>query len=73
MLRLRDLATVLIMLTQLDGRPIWVESTAIIAVKPAHEAGQCHHPYGAAVRVGTTNLCVKETTDEIRQRVRDAK
>jgi hypothetical protein len=60
----------LIMLTQLDGHPIWVESTAIIAVKPA--SGQCNKPSNAGIRLGTINLCVLETPGQIRELIYNA-
>ena len=63
----------LIMLTQLDGNPIWVESSAIIIVKQSHtgyhQQRQCSHAAGAAIRVGTMGLCVKEVPDQIRRKI----
>jgi len=40
----------LIMLTQLDGSPIWVESAAVQAIRPAIHS-HCHTPHGAAIRL----------------------
>lgn len=62
----------LIMLTQLDGNPIWVESSALFIVKPSHTAGTskhvaCAHPAGSAIRVDGQALCVKETPGVIRE------
>lgn len=64
----------LIMLTQLDGNPIWVESTAVIIVKPS-ETGpqhQCKPPAKATISVGGRGLCVRETPDEIREKIRNS-
>lgn len=66
---MRNALLALIMLTQLDGNPIWVESSAIVIIKPSFK--QCHGG-GAAIRVNGTGLCVKETADEVREK-RDAK
>lgn len=67
----------LIMLTQLDGNPIWVESSAIVLVKQSHtgvsEHRQCSTNAGAAIRVGTMGLCVKEGPDQIRRKIDDAR
>ena len=60
----------LIVLTQLDGSPIWVEATQVQIIRMrSHECGQ---GTGSVVRIGTTNLCVKETSDEIRAKIREA-
>lgn len=65
----------LILLTQLDGNPIWVESTSIVIVKQSQTGHsphrQCHTPAGAAIRVGTMGLCVKETPDVIRSKIHE--
>jgi hypothetical protein len=60
----------LILLTQLDGGPIWVESKAIQAIRPSRDSGQCHHGGGSAVRLASIGLCVRETPDEIRELIR---
>jgi hypothetical protein len=61
----------LVMLTQLDGNPVWVESTSIQAIRPAD--GQCHGAHGAALRLGSIGLCVKETPEEIRKKLNETK
>lgn len=63
----------LIMLTALDGSPIWVESTQIVIIRPARENRQCGETVGAGIRVGAATLCVRETPYEIEKRVREAK
>jgi uncharacterized protein YlzI (FlbEa/FlbD family) len=65
-------ALVLVMLTQLDGNPIWVESTAVQAIRPAIHS-HCHTPHGAAVRLSGIGLCVKETPEQVREKIRSAK
>jgi uncharacterized protein YlzI (FlbEa/FlbD family) len=67
---MRDVVFSLILLTQLDGTPIWVEATAIQAIRPSHDTGQCHRGYGSAIRLSSIALCVKETPDEVREKMR---
>lgn len=64
-------AFALIILTALDGSPIWVESTQIQIIRPATK--QCHTDIGAGIRVGTVAICVRETPEQIQKRMRDAK
>ena len=63
----------LIMLTQLDGNPVWIESSAIVIVKQSHTGlkpeRQCATNAGAAIRVGSLGLCVKETPELIRKKI----
>ena len=64
----------LIMLTQLDGTPVLVESTQIVIItqaRPGHK--MCGDSTGAGIRVGATGLCVRETQKQIEKMVRDAK
>ena len=61
----------LITLTALDGSYILVESTQITIVRlRSHE---CALGAGAVIRVGLTTLCVRETPDEIRDRIQEAR
>jgi uncharacterized protein YlzI (FlbEa/FlbD family) len=62
----------LIMLTQLDGSPIWVESTAVQAIRPAMHS-HCHNPHGAAIRLSGIGLCVKETPERVREKLREGR
>jgi len=62
----------LIVLTQLDGSPIWVESAAVQAIRPAIRS-HCQVPHGSAIRLSGIGLCVRETPDEVREKVRSAK
>ena len=57
----------LIMLTQLDGSPIYIEHSAIYVVNPS-EAGkhrQCPPDAGTVIVVGTRGLCLRESVDEV--------
>jgi uncharacterized protein YlzI (FlbEa/FlbD family) len=63
---------VLIMLTQLDGSPIWVESAAIQAIRPTQHS-HCHVPHGAAIRLTGIGLCVRETPEQVREKIKGAK
>lgn len=61
----------LIMLTQLDGNPIWVEHSMVHIIKP-HETGRhptCPHNTGTAITVGPRGLCLKETVDQVCDKV----
>ncbi len=68
---LRALFFSLILLTQLDGKPIWVESTAVIIVKG--QSTDCQHGHGSTISVAGRGLCVRETIDQIREKVEKAK
>lgn len=59
---------VLIMLTSLDGSPIWVESSQVQIVRPATQ--QCQSANGSGIQVGSVAVCVRETPDEIREKLR---
>jgi len=61
----------LIMLTALDGTPVWVESTAVQVIRPS--TAHCKSGHGAAIRVTSMALCVRETPEEIRVKLKDAK
>lgn len=64
----------LIMLTALDGTPVWVESTAIQIIRPARTGNkQCGESVGAGIRIGTTSLCVRETPEQIQRQIKDAR
>jgi hypothetical protein len=60
---------VLILLTQLDGNPVWVESKAIQAIRPSRDSGQCRFGGGSAIRLSSMGLCVREKPDEIREKI----
>jgi len=59
------------MLTALDGTPVWVESTAVQVIRPS--TAHCKSGHGAAIRVTSMALCVRETPEEIRVKLKDAK
>jgi len=69
-MKLAGLVLTLILLTALDGKPVWVESTAVVIIRT--QSHECQHGHGSVIRVGANALCVRETADEIRQKVRDA-
>jgi len=58
---------VLIMLTSLDGSPIWVESSQVQIVRPATQ--QCQSQNGAGIQVGSTRVCVRETPAQIQEKL----
>lgn len=60
----------LIVLTQLDGSMIWVESTAVVIIRThSKECGPGAH---SVIKIGSTAICVTETADEIRAKIREA-
>ena len=59
----------LVLLTALDGSPLWVQRCDIQILREANI--QCHHKGGAGIKVLGTSLCVKETVDTIREIVND--
>lgn len=61
----------LIMLTQLDGTPIWVESSVVQVIRPATQ--QCRQMKGSGIQVGAVALCVRETPEEIKAKVERVK
>lgn len=58
----------LIMLTALDGSPVWVEATQIQIIRIG--STECGPNTGAVIRVGLTTLCVKETQDTVREKIK---
>ena len=66
---MRRVMVMLILLTQLDGNPVWVESKAIQAIRPSRDSGQCRYGGGSALRLSAIGLCVKEKPDEIREKI----
>jgi hypothetical protein len=60
----------LIILSALDGSPVWVESTQVIIIRT--HSKECGPGTGAVIRVGTIALCVKESEGVIRQKIREA-
>jgi hypothetical protein len=65
---MRNLLFSMILLTSLDGKPIWVESTAVVIIRTqSHDCAQGH---GSTILVGSRGLCVKETPDQIRELIR---
>lgn len=59
---------VLVVLTALDGSPILVESTQVQIIRV--HSKECGPGAGAVVRIGSTTLCVKETQEEVRDKVK---
>ena len=61
----------MVMLTQLDGTPVWVESTRVEIIRlRSHECGP---GTGAVIRMSNTSLCVKESPDQIRERLKESR
>jgi hypothetical protein len=60
----------LIVLTSRDGSPIWVEATQVQIIRI--RSAECGPGAGAVIRIGQSTLCVKETSDEIREKIREA-
>jgi hypothetical protein len=63
---MRTMTLALIILTQLDGSPILIESDSITIIKPAHSGVEhCRHGHGSAITTGGRGLCLKETPQQI--------
>jgi uncharacterized protein YlzI (FlbEa/FlbD family) len=61
------LVLALILLTQLDGNPIWIETSHLSIIKT-----HCHNKPGSVIAVGGRELCVRETADQIREAIKNA-
>lgn len=55
------------MFTTLDGKPVWVESTQVLIVRQSLD---CARGSATTILVGGKPLCVKETVDEVREKVK---
>jgi hypothetical protein len=64
------LALALILLTSLDGKPIWVESSAVVIIRT--QSHECQDGHGSVIRVGSNALCVREKPDQIRELIYNA-
>ena len=64
---MRNLLLGFILLTQLDGSAVFVESTQIQIIRV--RSSECGHGAGCVIRVGSTTLCVKETADQVRKKI----
>lgn len=64
---MRKFLLILILLTTLDDKPVWVESTQVIVVRRSLD---CAHGSATAVLVQSKALCVKESVDDVRERVK---
>jgi hypothetical protein len=64
------LVLALILLTSIDGKPIWVESTAVVIIRT--QSHECQTGHGSAILVGARGLCVRETPDQIREAIKNA-
>jgi len=67
----KNLLAALIMLTSLDGSPVWVESAQVIIIRP--HIASCSAGTGAAIRVGPRGLCVREKPEEIMEKMKNAR
>jgi hypothetical protein len=61
----------LIMLTQPGGNVIWIETGHLAIIKDhCHTHG--HDKPGSVIAIGGRELCVLETPDQIREKIKDA-
>lgn len=67
MCRLRNVLAALIMLTQLSGQPLWVESSQVFVLR---ESLDCAHKQATTIMVSGKPFCVKETIDQVREKVK---
>jgi uncharacterized protein YlzI (FlbEa/FlbD family) len=59
-----------ILLTAMNGDPVWVDSMAVDIIR-THTV-QCHEAHRAVIRIGATTICVKETPEEIQEKIKKA-
>lgn len=59
-----------IMLTALDGSPIWVDHAQVQIIRPATQQCKTHNASG--IQVSGKALCVRETPAEIQEKIRKA-
>jgi uncharacterized protein YlzI (FlbEa/FlbD family) len=57
----------LILLTQLDGNAVWIETTHLSIIKT-----HCQNKPGSVIAIGGRELCVRETADQIREAIKNA-
>jgi hypothetical protein len=67
----RNVLYALIMLTQPGGNVIYIETQHLAIIK-THCQSHGHDKPGSVISVGGRELCVTETPDQIRQKIRDA-
>lgn len=61
----------LIMFTQLDGSPVWVESSQVQIIRV--HGNECGHSARSVIRVVSTTLCIKEPPDVVRSKIENAR
>ena len=61
----------LILLTQLDGSPVWVESSVVQIVKT--RGAECGPGVGTVIVTGARALCVKEKENVVRDKIEKTK
>lgn len=65
--RLHDALLALIVLMKLDGSPLWVESSQVFIVQQSRD---CAHERATTIMVSGKAFCVKETIDEVREKIK---
>ena len=70
---MRHTLIALIMLTQLDGSPVWVESTHVQIIKTKPAQHECGPSVGSIVAIGSRVMCVKEKSEQVREKIEGGK
>lgn len=68
---LRSWLVSLILLTQLDGSPVWVEATQVQIIRV--RSSECGPGAKSVVRVGQTTLCLKESPEQVQEKIKGAR
>ena len=68
---MRHTLIALIVFTQLDGSPVWVESTQVQIIK-TRDSG-CGPTAKSVIRVLSTTLCIKEAPEAVRDKINEGK
>lgn len=58
-----------VMLTRLDGRPVWVDNTPGVVQIIQEATDACHKQGGSGLQIGARTLCVRETPAEIQEKL----
>ena len=67
----RSWLAALIMFTQLNGDPVWVESTQVQIIKI--HGNECGPTAKSVIRVLSSTLCIKEPPEVVREKIEKAR
>jgi hypothetical protein len=65
------LAATVLTLTAPDGRPITLDLSTGLVIVPITGQAHCAHGSNAVVTLGTKTICVRETPEQIRNKINE--